>query len=227
MEAFLMSTENITLKQLLIQDLNPGFVNVLLQRMQSLYPEAHSAMFNDPNLGEEQANYVLGHYRRGCAESILMRTAAEFGLHPKIVQPEGGGCKHVYVSVGRFGLVMCHVTGPDAFPQHSANREQSAQVNEFISQMSLLAEATAPEPEEFYGIIVHTEVQGKKDTFGSLKLGFPNPEFEGWQDEPVCLQDIHDIQQSLFQPQDDLQAQIQNPKPLWKTEKNDNAVNEE
>lgn len=78
-----MSTEEMTLKQLLIQDLNPEFVNALLQRMQSLYPETHAAMTNDPNLGEEQANYVLGHYRRGSAETILMRTAAEFGLTPK------------------------------------------------------------------------------------------------------------------------------------------------
>ena len=55
-------------------------------------------MLNDPALGEDQANYVFGYYRRGRAETVLMNTAAEHGLKVKMVQPENGGCKHVYVT---------------------------------------------------------------------------------------------------------------------------------
>ena len=211
-----MSDLQLSLKQQLVKDLNPKFVEALIERTKEIYPKSFDAVDEDPNLADEQARYVLGYLRRGYAETVLLRTAVEFGMKPKLVQPEGGGCKHVYVSSGMFGLVMCHVPSPDAFPKHSSTREQSSQVNEFISQLTLLPEAIAPEPEEFYGIIIHSECLGQKKLFGSIKIGFPNTDFEGWEEEPICLQEICQIQQKLIGPTYDLQAQIQNPQPKWK-----------
>lgn len=210
-----------TLKQLIVHDLQPAFVRVLLERIENIYPESHAATFNDPSLGEEQAIYVRGHYRRGLGETVLMTAAAEHGLKVKLVQPANGGCKHVYVVAGRFGLTMCHVEKPAGFPKFSEYREQSSKINEHISQIQLFPVASEPVDEEFYGVLVHAEKisdNGYRDksAFGSLFLGFPNPEFDDWIDEPINLLDIRDIQQRLFQKQEDLRAAIQKTEPTWK-----------
>lgn len=211
-----MSSLTPTLKQLLIADLPPGFVRALLERIENIYPESYTSMFNNPSLCDEQAKYVLGHYRRGLAETVLMNTAAEHGLKVRLKQPENGGCKHVYVTAGRFGFVMCHVPTSGGLPKPSDSREQSSKINEHISQGNLFPVDSEPSDEEFYGVFVHTEQTGKKDIFKSLCIGFPTPEFDDWIEEPIDLQDIIDIQQRLFQNQEDAHAQIQKPEPMWK-----------
>lgn len=207
-----------TLKQLLIHDLPPGFVRALLERIENIYPESHAAMFNDPSLGEEQAKYVLGYYRRALAETELTNTAVEHGLNVKLIQPENGGCKHVYVSAGRFGFTICHVETSGGFPKYSDSREQSAKINEHISQIELFPVVSEQAADEafFNGVLVHTEQPGRKDAFKSLHIGFPTPEFDNWVDEPINLQDILDIQQRLFQSHEDIHAAIQDTTPTWK-----------
>lgn len=216
-----MSSQHQTLKQMLIEDLVPGFVNELILGMEPIYPDSYAAMMQDPNLGDEQAKTALGHFRRARAETLLYRAAGNHGLKPIDVQPKNGGCSHVGFTAGRFELVMCHVTSRDAFPKHSIDREQSAQVNQCLSQLSLLNEPVMPLRGEFFGIITHTEIAGRKDQFGSIKIGFPNHQFDGWVEEPICLQEIRDIQSRMFQKEIDLQAQIQNPKPAWKTKESE------
>lgn len=212
-----MNRPSPTLKQLLIHDLPPAFVRVLLERIENIYPDSHAAMFNDPSLGEDQAKYVLGYYRRGLGETVLMNTAAEHGLSVKLIQPENGGCKHVYVSAGRFAFTMCHVETSGGFPKYSECREQSSKINEHISQIELFPSVSEPVDEEFYGVLVHTEQTRDKSSFKSLFMGFPNPEFNDWVDEPINLLDILDIQQRLFQNQEeDVHAAIQNTVPTWK-----------
>lgn len=208
--------DNSTLRQLLVTDLPPGFVRVLYEQLGKIYPDSYAMMFNDPALGDTQANYVLGHYRRARAETVLMTTAAEHGLNVIEVQPENGGCKHIYVKTRNFGFTMCHVLTPGGFPNHSESREQSSKINEHLAQGSLFPVASEPDKEVIYGVFVHTEQTGKKDEFNSLYIGFPNPAFDDWIEEPIDLQDILNIQQRLFQNQEDVHAQIQNPVPKWK-----------
>ena len=211
-----MNTNAPTLKQLLLADLPPGFVRALFERIENIYPKSYTSMFNDSSLGDEQANYVLGYYRRGLGEAVFINTAVEHGLKVKMVQPENGGCKHVYVTAGRFGFTMCHVSTSGGFPKPSDSREQSSKINEHISQIDLFPVVSEPKKEEFYGVFVHTEQTGKKDIFKSLCIGFPNPEFDDWVEDPIDLQDIIDIQQRLFQAHEDLHEQIQKSDPAWK-----------
>lgn len=214
-----MNSQPPTLKQLLIQDLPPGFVRALLERIENIYPESHANMFNDPLLGEEQAKYALGYYRRALAETVLTNAAVEHGLNVKLIQPESGGCKHVYVSAGRFGFTICHVETSGGFPKYSDSREQSAKINEHISQIELFPVVSdqVTGGEIFNGVLVHTEKPGSKDAFKSLHIGFPTPKFDAWVDEPINLQDILNIQQRLFQRHEDIHAAIQNTTPTWKS----------
>jgi len=211
-----MKNDIPTLKQLLINEIPPGFSRALYDRIWDIYPESFTAMFTDPLLGDEQANYVLGYYRRGLAETVFMNTAAEFGLSTKLVQPENGGCKHVYVSTGRFGFTMFHVPSRAGFPKHSDCREQSSKINAHIQQQSLFPIDSRPDKETIYGVFVHTEHIGKKDAFNSLSVGFPNPKFSDWVEEPIDIQDLIDIQQKRFQDQEDVYAESQHTDPVWK-----------
>lgn len=197
---------------MLIEDLPPRFVTELIHGMGSIYPDSHAKMHQDSELGEEQARTVLGHYRRGCAETLLERTAIKHRLSNELVQPAGGGCKHVTITAERFRLDMCHVPSQDAFPQDSDDRKQSSIVNKFIAQLSLFEEPTTPELGKIFGIIIHSEVPGEKDKLGSVKIGFPNHDWEGWIDEPLCLFEISEIQNKQYQEEEDLQGKIQNEK---------------
>lgn len=213
-----MTTPGPTLKQLLIHDLPPGFVRALLERVEHIYADSYAAMLNDPSLGEEQAKYVLGYYRRGQGETVLMNTAVEHGLRATLVQPTNGGCKHVYVSAGGLALTMCHVETAGGFPKFSESREQSSKLNEHISQIELFPVVSVSDlvNETLYGVLVHTEQPRSKGAFGSLYIGFPTPEFDDWMDEPINLQDIRDIQERLYRGQEDIHAQLQDTTPTWK-----------
>lgn len=212
-----MKQDRRTLKELLVTELPPGFTRSLHARMEQIYPETYASVFNDPDLGEEQANYLLGYYRRANAETILMRTAAEHGLFVKTIQPDSGGCKCIYIASGMFGFTMCHVTTAGGFPQFSDTREQSAKINEYVAQGDLfIQEDPNGNQKKIYGIFVHTEQPGNKDSFKSLHIGFPTPEFDDWLEEPIDVRDIVDIQERRFRKEKDLHEQIQNPKPVWK-----------
>ena len=220
-----MKKRNPILKEMLIEDLPSGFVTELIRGMESIYSDSHAKMYQDPELGEEQAKTVLGHYRRARAETLLDHTALMHELTVELVQPDGGGCKHISIQVGRFILDMCHVSSQDAFPQHSYDREQSSKVNKFIAQLSLFEEPVAPESGKIFGVIIHSEVPGEKDKLGSIKIGFPNHNWDGWIEEPLCLFEITEIQNNQNQ-EDDFQGKVQNEKakPRLKTVKKKKAV---
>lgn len=220
-------SDNPTLKQLVIADLPPGFVRALYERIAHIYSQTFAHVSSDPELGEDQSKYVLGHYRRGCAETVLLRTAIEHGLKAKVIQPDSGGCKHVKISSGHFSFTMCHVLTPAGFPQHSDYREQSSKINQHIAQGDLFPIESKPNKEEFYGIFVHSEQVGKKDAFGSLYIGFPSPISERWIEEPTDFKDIIDIQQKIFQGQDDPHAAIQKSDPQWKNSISKNKTSEQ
>lgn len=224
-----MNAKNPSLKEMLLEDLNPAFVKALVESMPSLYADSFDSMMNDPNLGEAQAKVVLGHYRRGRAETLFEQLSGRYGVKYKTVQPEGGGCSHIQVQIGRFQLAMCHVVSRDAFPQHSDDRAQSAKVNECLAQLSLLSEEVKLTPGEIYGIIIHTETTGKKKEFSSIKIGIPNHDRDGWAEEPIDLLEIMEIQSMRHAKQVDLQGQIQTPKakPTWKKpSQNEQASND-
>lgn len=221
-----MKKRNPILKEMLVEDLPPRFVTQLISSMKSIYPASHAVMDQDKELGEEQTKAVLGHYRRGRAETQLERIATRHELNHELVQPAGGGCKHVSIQVGRFKLDMCHVPSQDAFPQHSDDRKQSSRVNKFIAQLSLFEELAPSDSEKIFGVIIHSEVPGEKDRLGSIKIGFPNHEWDGWIEEPLCLFEISEIQNKQNQEDEDLQGRIQNEraKPRLKTISKKKAV---
>jgi len=211
---------------MLIGDLPPNFVQALYERIGIIYPDSYNAMLNDPTLGKEEAHGTLGFYRRAQAETVFMNTAVEYGLRFRYVQPKNGGCKHIRVTAGKFGLALCHVVSPGGFPSYSDVREQSSKINEYISQMNLFPVKVKPEEnEKFYGIFVHTEKMGRKDQFQSMHIGFPNPEFDDWVEEPIDVLEIIDIQHRLFRKQGSSEIQIQKAVPVLK--KNDSKSDQE
>lgn len=221
-----MNDKNPGLKEMLIKDLAPGFVSDLLRGMESIYPASYAMVNQDTELGQEQARAVLGHYRRGLAETQFERIAIKHGLSNELVQPAGGGCKHISVQAGRFRLDMCHVPSQDAFPQHSDDRKQSSKVNKFIPQLSLFDERVTPDAGKIFGVIIHSEVPGEKDKLGSIKIGIPNHDWDGWIEEPFSLFEISEIQNKHYQEEEDLQSKIQNEKakPRLKTVSKKEAV---
>ena len=221
-----MKKSNPRLKNMLIEDLPSEFVTELIWEMKTIYPASLAAMIQDRSLGDEQKKAVLGHYRRGLAETQFDRIAIKHGLSNELVQPAGGGCKHVSVQVGRFRLDMCHVPSQDAFPQHSDDRKQSSKVNKFIPQLSLFEEQVAPDSRKIFGVIIHSEVPGEKDKLGSIKIGIPNHDWDGWIEEPFSLFEISEIQNKHYRKEEDLQSKIQNEKakPRLKTISKKEAV---
>ncbi|EAQ95771.1 hypothetical protein, partial [Congregibacter litoralis] len=131
---------SITLKQLLIDHLPPSFVCELIDRMPGLYMSSHGVLQQDPDLDKSEAQYCLGYYRRGQAETLLRRLARKHGVTFKEVQPAGGGPSHVALLAGPFELVMCHVGSRGAFPKYSLERESASKANEYIDQIDWLNE---------------------------------------------------------------------------------------
>ncbi len=210
---------DLTLKQLLVAELPPGFVRAILAKFENIYHDTYEAISKDSALGDKQAAYVLGYYRRGVVETAFMNLSSEHGLQVDEIQPSNGGCKHIRISTEHFYFVICHVQSSGGFPRHSDNREQSSSINRYLSQIDFFPYDFHVDGKEFYGIFVHTEQLGNKDIFDSLYVGFPDIRFESWVEEPVDLQEIRDLQQRQFQAQDDLQAQVQNAVPTWKKQK--------
>lgn len=212
-----LSTD-LSIKDLLLQDLSPGFIDELINQLNDTYLTAYDTSLGDPDLDKDQALYQLGYRRRALAETSLKRTAIKFGLSCKTIQPKDGGCSHISVSMGRFSLAMCHVQAPDAFPKYSVNREQTSKVNQHISQMSFWEEM--PQQiygEEIFGIIIHSGRSDKK-ALRSIRVGIPNADFTAWVQEPNCLFDLNQILQRVISPEDDLQAEIQQAEPRLKKE---------
>lgn len=205
---------------MLIEDLNPAFLIELIDIIEGIYPDTYEAMTKDPGLGETQAKSVLGHYRRGRAETALQRAAVKYGVRQADVQPQGGGISHIGIYLGRFQLAMCHVPSQDAFPQHSFDREESSKANEYIAQMDMLSESEPEPPAEhsLFGVIIHSEESRNKGRFGHIKIGFPDIDFTKWEEEPICLLEIRDIHAMRYQKKEDLQGLVQKPEVRWKTD---------
>ena len=217
-----MGSQNQTLKEMLVADLPPGFVSTLLDQAAAVYREAHAAVQHNPNFGEPEAEYLLGHQRRAHFEAMLRDAAVLYGIQFSMERSkdEDGhphGCQHVRVTAGRFAFTACHVQSPGAFPKSSRSREQYSQINEHAAQVKLFPVRSIPKKEELYGIIVHTERRNVKGEIQSLAVGFPDPEFNTWIQEPIPLVDIAELQAVSFRKVNDPQATIQTPGLRWKT----------
>jgi hypothetical protein len=130
--------------------------------------------------------------------------------------PNSGGCEHVQIMCGRFRLIACHVQSPGAFPQHSDCREQYAGINEHISQADWLAVPSEPGEEALFGVLTHTSERRDQSLFRCAQIGFPDPSFSAWVEQPVDLLDLRDMQVAAYQLPDDLQGHIQDATPKWK-----------
>lgn len=214
-----MNDHDSNLEELLVHDLPVLFGESLLAQMKLVYAEAHASVYENPALGEAEAEYLLGHQRRALAETVLRNIAIEHRLQVSMIEPDNGGCKSVYVTSTKFGFTMCHVQSGCQFPKHSDTRAQSALINKYIRQRSLFPIDSETGVQKIYGILIHTELSEAKDELGSMHIGFPNPDFSGWIDIPIDILDIIDKQKQRFQKPADLQGQIQQPKPTFKERK--------
>lgn len=133
-------------------------------------------------------------------------------------KPDKGGCSHVRVLTGRFQLIGCHVQSPGSFPRHSDCREQFSAVNECISQQEMFRVGAPPGEQSLYGILTHAAEAKDNSTFRSAQIGFPDVDFSEWVEEPVDLLDVQDQQRLRYQSIEDLQAQVQDAAPKWKSQ---------
>ncbi len=214
-----MTEPVLPLNQLLATHIPPGFIRAFLEIAPNLYRDAFDTVYNNPVIGKPEADYLLGHQRRALFEAATRTLCVEHGLKVGMEQPEKGGCEHVKIVVGPFGLTASHIAGPGGFPRISRSREQYASINEHLSQNQLFPVESNPGDEQIYGIIVHSEVPGKKNEFHSLSIGFPNHNFTAWVQEPTELIEILEIQERLYRKTEDLQAQVQKTDPVWKKER--------
>jgi len=210
--------ERANLKQLLIMELPPAFVQQLLVELGKIYLHSYNNLHNDEHLGECEADYNLGHYRRSLCETVFRRLAITSNLKSSDISPQNGGWSHVQVETEKFKLDICHVQSPNAFPKPSDTRQQNSEINHHIGQQVLFAEESdnINNNEKFYGIVVHTESRGEKNNFRYAGIGFPNEDFSEWAAEPIDLSEIMDLQSLLLKKPNDMQEQIQQPKPKWK-----------
>ena len=213
-----MTTNLETLAELLVADLPPSFVSRLLEALPKIYVSALERVQEIEPLGEEEVNYLLGHMRRVLFEAEFRSIASDCGLRLEMHQPEKGGCSHVRVITGRFQLIGCHVQSPGSFPRHSDCREQYSAVNECISQQEMFPAGSQPGEHSLYGILTHAAEPKDNSAFRSAQIGFPDVEFIEWVEEPVDLLDVQDNQRLRYQAVEDLQAQVQDPMPKWKSQ---------
>ncbi|CAA6825055.1 MAG: Unknown protein [uncultured Thiotrichaceae bacterium] len=218
--------EKLSLKELLITDLPPAFVRKLMKELDVAYSSASSKVNDDPDIGETEAAYLLGHYRRSICETTFRTLSEEQGLIAKTITPETGGCRHVQVSTSNFNISLCHVRNPMEFPSFSQARQQNSEINELISQQQLFASEVRSLNDKAYVVIVHSEYSGKPSEFGYASIGFPNTKFTDWIDQPVDLLDIMDVQALRFQKPEGIQNEVQHAIPKWKTTKNDDEKKE-
>lgn len=212
-------SDNLTLKNLLVQDLPPGLILRVLETLPKVYREAHDSVTNDSRFGEPEALYMLGHTRRALFETEFRKIAIENGVGVEMHKPKRGGCTHVRVLAGRFQLIACHVPSPGAFPNHSDCREQYSAINEHIQQGQLFAQDSSPGEQSLYGILTHTSDRRDVASFRSAQIGFPDKSFSEWAEEPIDLLDIRDRQSATLRAKEDLQGRVQKPKPKWKQAK--------
>lgn len=213
-----MASNQETLSDLLVADLPPSFVRQLLKALPKIYPNAEKRVQKINPLGEWEEEYLLGHMRRALFEAKFRSIAIDCGLQVEMHKPDKGGCAHVRVLTSRFQLIGCHVQSPGSFPRHSDCREQFSAVNERISQQEMFRFGAEPGEHALYGILTHAAEAKDNSTFRSAQIGFPDVDFSEWVEEPVDLLDVQDKQRLRYQPTEDLQAQVQDATPKWKSQ---------
>ena len=65
-------------------------------------------------------------------------------------------------------------------------------------------------------MLTHTSDRHDQRQFRSAQIGFPDPTFEAWVDQPIDLLDLRDMQVAAFQATEDLQGRNQDVEPKWK-----------
>lgn|SRR5690606_1932208 len=210
--------KNISLKEMLAQDLPYGFLQDLHKILGIIYPKSESEVNENPDYGSSEAEYVLGHHRRALCETRFREVGIEHGIECEMKQPINGGCKHVQLIIGRFRLSLCHIQSPGSFPRFSYVREQYAQINEHISQTQIFPQESKPAEQSFFGIIVHTE-SNKKSQFGFAGIGFPNKDFHKWAQPPIDLHDIIECQSKPIEETNIKIAESEEASPKFKPNK--------
>lgn len=207
---------NDSLREILIADLPPAFVNRFQEATVWAYREAWERVKNDTLITDDGRQQLLPHLRRVLLEAKLQGIALDSGVRAESESVTSGAHKYVAVRVGRLVMTCSKTTGRNAVPRSCDFRDQYSDINEHIDQQSLFPVASTPGCESLYCIIIHGPTEQNNGELGFCCFGFPSPDMQKWTQEPIALADIRDYQLTRYQKTEDDRAQIQPVEPKLK-----------
>ncbi|WCF29265.1 hypothetical protein [Xylella fastidiosa] len=200
---------NDLLRDILIADLPPAFVNGFEKAAIWSYNEAWERVKNETCITDDGCHYLLPHLRRVLLESALSNLALDSGLRVQSKEVSSGAHKYIEVRVGRLVMTCSKTTGPNAVPRSCDFRDQYSNINEHIPQQNLFPVNSTPGPESLYCLIIHGPTAQNKDDLGFCCFGFPSQDMKDWVQPPIPLADIRDYQRLYYRKSDDNHAKIQ------------------
>jgi len=207
---------NEQLRDILVSDLPPAFVTQLRNAFETIYRTTYESVHNDPNLASSAKSYLLPHSRRAELESVLLRLAAEARLATEEHRVRSGAAEFVIVRSRRLSITCSRTPTRDCLPRKAVFREQYADVNQHIAQLSLIPVSSDPGESALYCVVAHGPNILDQRELGFLAFGFPNHEGTAWADEPVDIIDLIDLQRRKYQHVDDPLLEIQKVTPRLK-----------
>lgn len=195
----------------LVSELNVGFVDDLLADIPNLYKESEKHIENYHLLGEAEKEYVKPHLRRGLIEKKFRDRALEHGLEASSVSNCADSAKYTLVRAGTLELTHSKTNSANAIPALSTFREQRSDANQMLHQTDLFAVDKIAEPAATtYAILTHgpkppyIEEDGEYEgvEVGYITIGFPSPDGKRWAEPPIDLSEIRERMITLAQAAD-------------------------
>ena len=104
-----MPDSDISIRDLLMEDLPLAFVAALVENAPSVYGNAYSRSYAEPAYDKPEADYTFGHNRRAGFEAMIRREAIKAGLPAITEYTERSNTPYTLVRAGRFLLTESHV----------------------------------------------------------------------------------------------------------------------
>lgn len=175
-----MPQNGTSIRELLLEDLPLNFVAAVVEKTPSVYGNAYSRSYAEPDYDKPEGDYIFGHNRRVGMEAMIRREANRAGL-PATTEYTELGHPYTLVRAGRFLLTESHVRGKGDIPPAAFFREQHAAVNSLLLRPRLpfaefdplklykLSEATG-----IYGIIIHGSASEDAKVPAFIEIVFPS-----------------------------------------------------
>lgn len=208
------------------EDLPHEFVQSFLSQLSRVYVESRAKAESD--FQEPEMQYMLPHIRRAFSEQLFRETALNAGLAATVEPNRSGNHTYTLVCTGRLSLTISHVLYTSNVPRPAKFREQYSEINQHLRQRSLFEPINnaSPQSGDVYGILLHhlDEKKGEDGEIlyedGFVEIGFPKVGCETWLAETVNLYKVRDMQALHLHNMEDIQKQIQKPKPTLKKRRN-------